>query len=240
VIATLVRYPAARRACALAAAALVTGCATTGPASPDDPLEPMNRALYGVHDAVDTAVVRPIAQAYVDVVPQLMRQGVSNVFNNINDFFSGVNGILQGKLDKAGDDVGRVLLNTGFGLGGLFDLASMMGIERGNEDFGQTFGVWGFPQGPYLFVPLFGPTTVRDGAGVVVRVVWGPNYYVNDEALRWSLYGIGYLDLRAEALDASKVVDTAALDRYTFIRNAYLQRRRYLVYDGKPPPEKEE
>jgi len=231
---------ARKRACALIAAALVGGCATAGPASKDDPLEPMNRALYGVHDAVDTAVLRPVAQAYVDVVPQPVRQVVSNVFNNINDFFSGINGVLQGKLDKAGDDFGRVLLNTGFGLGGIFDLASMVGIERGNEDFGQTFGVWGFPQGPYLFIPVIGPTTVRDGAGLAVRFVWGPNYYVNEEAVRWSLYGIAYLDLRAEALEASKVVDTAALDRYTFIRNAYLQRRRYLVYDGKPPPETEE
>lgn len=239
-IARLVRIPAMKRACALFAIALVAGCATTGTPSPDDPLEPMNRALYQVHDAVDTAVVRPIAQAYVDVVPQFMRQGVSNVFNNIQDLFSGINGVLQGKLDKAGDDFGRVVLNTGFGLGGLFDLASMMGIERGNEDFGQTFGVWGFPQGPYLFVPLFGPTTVRDGTGVVIRFLWGPAQYLNDETLRWSLYGLTYVDLRAEALGASSIVDTAALDRYTFIRNAYLQRRRYLVYDGKPPPETEE
>ena len=103
-----------------------------------------------------------------------IRTGVSNVFNNIDDLFSAINDLLQGKLDKFGDDLGRVLLNTGFGLGGLFDLASMIGIERGNEDFGQTFGVWGFPQGPYLFVPLFGPTTVRDGTGWLVRVVVGP------------------------------------------------------------------
>jgi len=238
VIATLVRYPAMKRACALFAAALVAGCAM-GPTK-EDPFEPMNRTLYQVHDAVDTAITRPLAQAYVDVVPSLIRQGVSNVFGNINDLFSGINGVLQGKLDKAGDDFGRVLLNTGFGLGGLFDLASMMGIERGNEDFGQTFGAWGFPQGPYLFVPLFGPTTVRDGAGYVVRFLVGPVGYINEEAVRFSLYGVGYLDLRAEALDAGSVVDTAALDRYTFIRNAYLQRRRYLLYDGKPPPETEE
>lgn len=238
-IAIVVRSPAMRRACAIAAAALVAGCAT-GPSAKDDPLEPMNRTLYEVHDAVDTAVVRPIAQAYVDVVPQPVRQSVSNVFNNIQDLFSGINGILQGKLDKAGDDFGRVVLNTGFGLGGIFDLASMMGIERGNEDFGQTFGVWGIPQGPYLFVPLFGPTTFRDGAGVALRFVWGPAQYLSDEALRWSLYGLTYIDLRADALSAGGIVETAALDRYTFIRNAYLQRRRYLVYDGKPPPEKEE
>lgn len=238
-IAMLDRRPAMRmRALAVLAVALVAGCAA-GPTR-DDPLEPMNRTLYQVHDAVDTAVVRPVAQAYVDFVPSLIRTGVSNVFNNINDLFSAVNGVLQGKLDKAGDDLGRVVLNTGFGLGGLFDLASMIGIERGNEDFGQTFGFWGFPQGPYLFVPLFGPTTVRDGSGYLVRFFVGPVGYIDDTALRLSLYGVGYLDLRAEALSASSIVDTAALDRYTFIRNAYLQRRRYLVYDGKPPPEPEE
>jgi phospholipid-binding lipoprotein MlaA len=133
-----------------------------------------------------------------------------------------------------------VLLNTGFGLGGIFDLASMIGIERGNEDFGQTFGVWGFPQGPYLFIPFLGPTTVRDGAGVLARVALGPVGYIPDVPLRNSLYGLGGVDLRAQALGAGALVDTAALDRYLFIRNAYLQRRRYLVYDGKPPPEPEE
>ena len=117
----------------------------------------------------------------------------------------------------------------------------MIGIERGNEDFGHTFGVWGFPQGPYLYVPLFGPTTVRDGTGTVVRIaVGGPVGYIPNVAVRNSLYGIGAVDLRAQALETSSMIDTAALDRYLFIRNAYLQRRRYLVYDGKPPPETEE
>jgi phospholipid-binding lipoprotein MlaA len=218
--------------------ALVAGCAM-GP-SREDPFEPTNRVMYQVHDAVDTAVIKPVAQAYVDVVPQVIRTGFANVFNNIDDLFSAVNGLLQGKLDKFGDDLGRVVLNTGFGLGGLFDLASMIGIERGNEDFGQTFAVWGFPQGPYLFVPFFGPTTVRDGTGVIVRVALGPVGYIPEVSLRNSIYGVAYVDLRAQALETSAVIDTAALDRYLFIRNAYLQRRRYLVYDGKPPPEPEE
>ena len=226
------------RAATAAAVLLLAGCA--GAPSREDPLEPMNRALYQVHDAVDTAVIKPVAQAYIDVVPQLIRTGVSNVFNNLDDLFSAVNGLLQGKLDKFGDDLGRVLLNTAFGLGGIFDLASMVGIERGNEDFGQTFAAWGFPQGPYLFVPLFGPTTVRDGTGVVVRIALGPVGYIPEVPLRNSLYGVGAVDLRAQALSAGAIVDTAALDRYLFIRNGYLQRRRYLVYDGKPPPEPEE
>jgi len=230
--------PARSRAALAVAVALLAGCAAAP--SRDDPFEPMNRALYQFHDTVDTAVVKPVAQAYIDVVPELIRTGVSNVFNNIEDLISALNGLLQGKLDKFGDDLGRVVLNTAWGVGGIFDLASMVGIERGNEDFGQTFGAWGLPQGPYLFVPFFGPTTVRDGTGAVVRIMVGPVGYIGDVPVRNSLYGIGAVDLRAQALSAGAIVDTAALDRYLFIRNAYLQRRQYLLYDGKPPREPEE
>ena len=232
------RRPALARAALAVAVALLAGCAAAP--SRDDPLEPMNRALYEFHDTVDTAVVKPVAQAYIDVVPELIRTGVSNVFNNIEDLISAVNSLLQGKLDKFDDDLARVVLNTAFGVGGIFDLASMVGIERGNEDFGQTFGAWGLPQGPYLFVPFFGPTTVRDGSGTIVRIMVGPVGYIGEVPLRNSLYGLGAVDLRAQALSAGAIVDTAALDRYLFIRNAYLQRRRYLLYDGKPPPEPEE
>jgi len=222
----------------VAAVALVAGCAATP--SKVDPLEPMNRALYGVHDVLDTNIVKPVAESYVSVVPQFMRTGFANVFNNIDDLFSAVNGLLQGKPDKAGNDLGRVMINTMFGLGGLIDVAADLDIERGNEDFGQTFAVWGFPQGPYLFIPLFGPTTVRDGTGVIVRIALGPVGYVPNVPVRNSIYGVGYVDLRSQALESGSLVDTAALDRYIFIRNAYLQRRRYLIYDGKPPPEPED
>jgi phospholipid-binding lipoprotein MlaA len=224
--------------CALALSAVLGGCAAVP--SRVDPLEPMNRALYQFHDVVDTAVVKPFVQAYIDVVPQPIRTGVSNVFNNIDDLFSAVNGVLQNKPDKAGNDLGRVMLNTFFGLGGIFDLASDVGIERGNEDFGQTFAVWGFGPGPYLFVPFFGPTTVRDGTGVIVRIGLGPVGYLPDVPVRNSLYGLGAVDIRAQFMGTGALVDTAALDRYLFIRNAYLQRRQYLIYDGKPPPEPEE
>lgn len=227
-----------RNALVLLAAALLAGCA----ASPSrvDPFEPMNRGMFEIHTAVDEAVMRPAIQMYIDVVPAPVRDAVSNFFNNIDDMISVVNDVLQWKLDKAGNDMGRVMLNTGFGLGGLVDLASMIGIERGNEDFGQTFAVWGFDQGPYLFVPLFGPTTFRDGAGWIARLAIGPVGYIPDVPVRNFLYGAGAVDLRAQVTEATKLVDTAALDRYLFIRNAYLQRRRYLVYDGKPPPEPEE
>ena len=177
----------ARGAGAAALAALLAGCASAP--SKVDPLEPMNRALYQVHDVLDTNIVKPVAEGYTTVVPKFVRTMVANVYNNIDDLFSAVNGLLQGKFDKAGNDLGRVLTNTLVGFGGLIDVASDAGIERGNEDFGQTFAVWGIPQGPYLFVPLFGPTTVRDGAGVIVRIAVGPAGYIPDVPLRNSLYG---------------------------------------------------
>ena len=219
-------------------AATLAGC--TAAPSRVDPFEPLNRASYQFNDAVDTAFVKPAVQAYVDVVPLPIRTGVSNFYNNIDDLFSAFNGLLQGKPDKFGNDMGRVILNTGFGLGGIFDLASEMGIERGNEDFGQTFGVWGAAQGPYLFIPFLGPTTVRDGTGLLVRLSVGPIGYIRDVPVRNSLYVLNAVDLRAQVLGTGALVETAALDRYLFIRNAYLQRRRFLVYDGKPPPEPEE
>lgn len=230
-------YARALRAAAIGALALLSGCATMR--SPVDPLEPVNRAMFEVNEVADKWVMKPVADAYVAVVPQLIRTGVSNVFNNIDDLFSGVNALLQGKTDKAGNDFGRVLLNT-FVMGGLFDVASDLGIERGGEDFGQTFGVWGFPQGPYLFVPFVGPTTFRDGAGLIVRIYTGPANWIPDVAVRNSLWGIGAVDIRAGASDALSIAETAALDKYRFIRDAYLQRRQYLLHDGKPPPEKEE
>jgi len=232
------RFPLRRLHAALLVASLaLAGCAAAP--SKDDPFEPMNRAMFEVNDVVDGNVVKPIAELYVQAVPKLVRTGFTNVFNNIDDFFSGINGLLQGKTEKAGNDFGRVLLNTICVLG-LFDVASDLGIERGGEDFGQTFGVWGFPQGPYLFVPIIGPTTVRDGTGLLVRIYVGPVGFIPDVPVRNSLYGVGAVDLRAQATDAISIADTASLDKYLFIRNAYLQRRRYLVYDGKVPPEKED
>ena len=226
-----------RAGAALAAVVLLAGCATA--TSKEDPLEPMNRAMFEVHEVADKFVMKPVVDVYTTVVPRLVRTGVSNFFNNIDDLFSGINALLQGKPDKAGNDFGRVMLNT-FVMGGIFDVASEMGIERGGEDFGQTFGVWGFPQGPYLFVPIIGPTTVRDGTGLLVRIYVGPVGFLPNVDVRNSIYGLGAVDIRYQATDAISMADTASLDKYRFIRNAYLQRRQYLVYDGKPPPEKEE
>jgi phospholipid-binding lipoprotein MlaA len=224
-----------RTVATLAAAALLAGCAATSMRA-DDPFEPVNRASFKVHEVVDGNFVRPIAQAYVDYTPKPIQQAIGNVFGNIDDVFSVINDFLQGKLDKAGNDMGRVMLNSGFGIGGLIDIASEAGIPKGNEDFGQTLGVWGFPQGPYLFIPLFGPTTVRDGTGSLVRFYLGPIGYLRDVPVRNILYGLGALDARASVLGTQSLAKQAALDPYAFIRRAYLQRREYLLYDGKPPP----
>ena len=220
------------------ACALLAGCATTQ--SRVDPFEPWNRAMYQVHEAVDGGLIKPIAEGYVRTAPAPIRAGVSNFFGNIDDVFTGINHVLQGKRERAGDDFGRVLLNSTFGILGIFDPASEMGITKDKTDFGITFGKWGAPQGPYLFVPLFGPTTVRDGTGWLVRIYAGPIGYINDVRVRNSLYGLNYLDTRAQLLDAEGVLDAAALDKYRYLRNAYLKARRYQVYDGKPPPEDEE
>ena len=227
-----------RRLATLLAAALLAGCAATP--SRVDPLEPFNRAMFEVNDVAEKVVIKPVVSAYTTVIPSPVRTAVSNVFGNIEDLFSAVNGLLQGKPDKAGNDLGRVMVNTLWGLGGLIDVATDAGIERGNEDFGQTFGFWGLGQGPYLFIPFFGPTTIRDGSGFLIRVAAGPVGFIPDVPVRNSLYGVGYVDLQAQAKEARAVVDTAALDRYRFIRNAYLQKRRYDVFDGEPPPQKEE
>lgn len=224
----------------VATLAVLGGCATSGTPSRDDPFESMNRAAYRFNEPLDRDVIVPIVRAYTENVPWVVRQAFANFANNIDDFFSGVNGVLQGKPEKAGHDFGRVTVNTIFGIGGLIDFASEAGIPRGDEDFGQTFGVWGFPAGPYLFIPAFGPTTGRDLTGFGVRIALGPVLEVNNEALRWTLIGWGYVDARARALEAQTLAEKAALDPYTFIRRSYLQRREYLIYDGKPPPPKDD
>ena len=231
-----------RTAPALVVAAALSGCATTqggnGATSSADPFEPFNRAMYAIHEPIDENLVRPMAQAWVDYVPKPVQSAVRTFFGNIEDGFSALNGLLQGKWEKAGHDLGRITVNV-WGLG-LIDIASDAGIPRGMEDFGQTFGYWGIPQGPFLFIPLWGPTTVRDGTGSILRFVWSPTNEIPLVPLRNVIYGVGAIDLRAQALDATSLLEQASLDPYTFIRRSYLQRREYLVHDGNPPRQKEE
>ncbi len=217
--------------------ALLGGCATN---NPRDPLEPMNRAIYGFNDGVDTAIIRPVAEGYRAILPAPVRTGVSNVFANINDVLIALNNLLQGKVVNAVSDVGRVLVNTTIGIGGIFDVATNIGLEKHNEDFGQTLGWWGIGDGPYLVIPIRGPSNLRDAVGRFVDQRIDPITYVRSMRLRNMLWGLRALNQRADLLDTSKILETAALDQYEFVRDAYLQRRRNLVYDGAPPREKDD
>ena len=218
---------------------LALAAASAASAQVYDPLEPVNRVIFNFNDTLDRTVVRPVADAYVKVVPRLVRNGVSNVFGNISDMFSAVNNLLQGKREPLGNDLGRVLVNTTFGLGGIFYIASEGGIEKYNEDFGQTLGYWGLGPGPYLVLPLLGPSSVRDTTGLVVQGFLDPVNQVTPNVNKYELIGTRAIDTRASLLGTEDLVSGAALDKYTFIRSAYTQRRRSLVYDGKPPKDDE-
>jgi phospholipid-binding lipoprotein MlaA len=227
-------------AAALCVAALA-GCASTGGYSdPRDPLEPMNRVVYRFNDAVDTAIARPLATAYVDVVPEPARNYVRNFFGNIADVLIGANNILQGKFADGLQDWFRVAVNTVMGPLGINDWASEMGIEKHNEDFGQTFGWWGAGPGAYLVLPILGPSTVRDGAGTVLDLALDPVGEIRPTRARNSAVALRLTAARADLLEAGRIMEEAALDKYVFLRDAYLQRRRSLVYDGRPPRERYE
>lgn len=220
----------------LALAVTLTGCATNG--DPRDPLEPLNRGIYKFNDTVDKAVTKPIAQGYRAVLPRPVRTGVSNFFSNIDDIFVTANNLLQFKLQTAASDFARLLANSTLGIGGIFDVARGFGLEKHNEDFGQTLGYWGTDDGAFLMLPLLGPSNVRDAVGTAVQGYFDPVYNLNNVAVRNSLIGLSTVDGRANVLDAEKVLDEAALDPYTFLRDAYIQQRRSLIYDGNPPREK--
>jgi phospholipid-binding lipoprotein MlaA len=222
---------------AMIAAALLAGCATTsGPTNPRDPWEPFNRAVFKFNDNFDNTIMKPVVKVYTTVLPDFSRTWISNFFSNIGDVWIGVNNLLQGKPVEAASDVGRVLVNSTFGILGLVDVATGMGLKHHNEDFGQTLGRWGMDTGPYLVLPILGPRDLRDSFGLVADVYGNPIGYMHDVRWRNSLWGWSFLDIRANLNDAESLLDQAALDRYTFVRESYLQRRRNLVYDGDPPP----
>jgi len=212
---------------------LLGGCATNG--NPRDPLEPLNRGVYKFNDVVDHVLVKPAAEIYSGVLPDFVRKGISNVFSNVNDVIVALNNLLQGKFSNAASDVGRIAINTTIGLLGIFDPATEAGLEKNNEDFGQTLGYWGIGDGPYLVLPFLGPSSFRDTAGWVGDVYAWPITYVDPNRDRNALIALRFVGIRAELLAASNILQTAALDPYEFTRDAYLQRRRNLVYDGKPP-----
>lgn len=218
------------------ACALLGGCAT-GP-NPKDPYEGFNRKVYAFNETVDKAVLKPVAKGYAAVVPELARKGVTNFFNNLGMVVTTFNDALQLKGSKVPVDIARFTTNLVFGLGGVIDVASELQIERRNEDFGQTLGYWGVGSGPYLVLPLIGPSNVRDGSGLAVDFFVSPFYYVDkdgEEGVRWGLFALDVVNTRANLLQAEGFLDAAGLDRYAFLRDTYMQRREYLIHDGNPP-----
>lgn len=203
---------------------------------PRDPYEGFNRSVYAFNDSIDRAAIRPVAVAYRDNIPQPVRTGVSNFFGNLSQPVVIINSALQGKFGDAISDTGRFLINTTIGIGGIFDPATHVGLEANNEDFGQTLGVWGFGPGPYLVLPALGPSTVRDASGMAVSTYVDPTYSLIPVPERYGLYLIRAIDLRAGLLDVDHFLEEE-FDPYVAMREAYLQRRRHLIYDGDPPPE---
>jgi len=236
-----------RRILRLGAAAIAiaacAGCSTVRSPDPRDPWEGLNRATFELNDGFDKALLRPIAEGYRFVLPSFARTAVSNFFSNLNDPWVALNQLMQGKVERAIDDLGRFVWNSTFGLLGLIDVATDMGLPKHKEDFGQTLAVWGVDSGPYLVLPILGPSNVRDGIGLIpdayAYLPWQiPKWADFDHRVtwQWSLTGLDLVQTRASLLDATDLLEEAALDRYAFVRTAYFQRRRSLIYDGNPPP----
>ena len=214
---------------------VLAGCASGPQAHPSDPLEPFNRNMTQFNDVVDRALLKPAATVYQQIAPAPVRTGASNFFGNVSDVWSFINTTLQFKFEYALDNLVRVSVNTFFGLGGVLDVASEMNIERHKEDFGQTLGRWGVPTGPYLVLPIFGPSTVRDTLAFGVETRADVVRNLGHIPTRNSLLAFRTLEARANLLRLSSVVEEAALDKYSFTRDVFLQRRRNAIYDGEPP-----
>lgn len=227
----------ARWTSAAAVFALVTGCATGPNANPADPFEPFNRGVFTFNDKLDEAVLVPVSTAYVNVLPSMVRTGVNNFFGNLGDVWSFANSVAQLKLQNSAETFMRVNVNTFFGLGGLLDVATEAGIDRHDEDFGQTLGRWGVAAGPYIVLPVLGPSTLRDTIAKPVDFYGDGLNALNDVAWRNSLTVLRVVDKRSQYLRAGRLIDDAALDKYSFTRDAFLQRRRSLIQDGKSPDE---
>ncbi|MGQ7958075.1 MlaA family lipoprotein [Pseudomonas sp. SP16.1] len=199
-------------------------------ASEEDPWEGFNRAMFRFNDTLDTYALKPLAQGYQKVTPQFLEDGVHNVFGNIGDVGNLANNLLQGKLHDAGVDTGRLIFNTTFGLLGFFDVAKQMGLQKSDEDFGQTLGAWGLQSGPYLVIPFLGPSSVRDAGGKVPDSLLTPYPHMDHVPTRNVTRGVEVIDTRASLLSAEKLISG---DKYIFIRNAYLQNREFRVKDGE-------
>lgn len=226
----------AKSVVSLAVAACLSGIAVAGD-NPNDPAEGWNRAMFSVNEGLDTVIAKPLAKGYDYVAPLPVKVVFGNFFSNIADVMIGANNLLQGKPSQAASDWGRVLVNSTIGIGGAFDVASEMGMDKHYEDFGQTMAVWGVGEGAYLFWPVLGPRTVRDTGGLIVDSYTDPLRYTYPVPVRNSLLGVRYVDARASLLPTDKIIEEAATDKYAYVRDAYLQHRRSAVYDGNPPRE---
>ncbi len=217
--------------------ALLTGCATVSHPVESDPWEGFNRGVFGFNKTLDETLIKPIATGYQNLTPDLVDSGVTNFFSNLDDVVVIANQILQGKPREALSDFSRLVWNSTAGLLGFIDVATHLDLPKHTEDFGQTLGRWGYTPGPYLVLPILGPSTARDTVGLIPDwFLFDPvNYTDLSFKQRLALTAVKFIDIRADLLAASDIVDTAALDEYTFIRDAFLQRRQYLVYDGDPP-----
>ena len=204
------------------------GCASSN--TPGDPFEGFNRVMFGFNEALDNAVLKPVATGYRNVVPEPARECTGNIFSNINDVFVAVNSLLQGKVGDAVSDACRVLVNTTVGVLGCFDVASKIGLEKHNRDFGQTFGKWGIDSGPYFVFPFLGPSSIRDGVGALIYSNLDP-VWANHIPTRNVAFTLRTVNRRAELLNASSALEDAALDKYAFVRDAYVQRRQSMIKD---------
>lgn len=231
----------------VAVSALLAGCASTPNGDPGaapvraehDPLEPLNRGLYAINDAVDRVTLKPIARGYKAVVPDFARRGVTNFSRNLFTPRSSVNNFLQGKPGRGFSELGRFIINTTLGIGGLIDVATAQGMPVYDEDFGQTLAVWGIPEGPYLFVPILGPNTLLDAASTPIDIASDPLYHYDNSSVRDKVYGLRVIDLRMRLLTAETLLEDSK-DPYLTVRESYLQNRRFQVYDGNPPSTDEE
>jgi len=219
---------------ALSACASLPGGPTEG-----DPFESYNRAMFSFNDGLDEYLLRPVAEGYDAVLPSPVKTGVSNFFSNIGDLFVILNDILQFKFAQAVSDTARFIVNSTIGLYGLIDVSTELGLPKHNEDFGQTLAVWGVTDGPYIVLPLFGPRTMRGAVGFVAESSIDPVNDIEDDTKRYSTIVLRTIDTRYKLLQASRIVDQAAIDKYSFVRDAYLQTRKNLIYDGNPPEEKQ-
>lgn len=219
---------------ALLLTALLSGCASSAAPVKHDPWEPLNRGIYRFNDFGDRVLIKPVAKGYKKIVPNFVRRGVSNFSDNLATPRSALNNFLQGKPNRGFDDIARFLFNSTLGIGGLIDVASAGGLEEYNEDFGQTFAVWGVPSGPYVILPFMGPSTLRDSAGLPLDVLADPLYHYDETSVRDPLYVLRAIDLRHRLLAAEGLIEDSR-DPYITLRESYLQNRNYVIHDGDPP-----